>query len=78
MAARYTVGDDSFHAEKSRVWSERRVASSGSAVFDLHPDGDRVAIAPVTETLPGAKQDHVTLIFNFFDELRRIAPVTKR
>jgi hypothetical protein len=35
-------------------------------------------IAPATQTPGGAKQDHVTFIFNFFDELRRIAPVTKR
>jgi hypothetical protein len=46
--------------------------------FDLHPDGERFAIAPATQTPGGAKQDHVTFIVNFFDELRRIAPVTKR
>jgi len=39
--------------------------------FDLHPDGERVAMAPVTET---TGPTHVTLIFNFFDELRRLAP----
>ena len=43
------------------------------ASFDLHPDGERVARREAT-TGP----THVTLIFNFFDELRRVAPVTKR
>jgi hypothetical protein len=46
-------------------------------MFDLHRDGDRVALAPAAQA-PGTKQDHVTFLFNFFDELRRIAPVTKR
>jgi hypothetical protein len=42
--------------------------------FDLHPDGDRFALAVAPDT-PAAKQDKVTFIFNFFDELRRIAPI---
>jgi len=33
-------------------------------------------MAPVTEATAGPT--HVTLIFNFFDELRRVAPATKR
>jgi hypothetical protein len=45
------------------------------ASFDLHPDGERVAMAPVTEATAGPT--HVTLIFNFFDELKRLAPVTR-
>jgi hypothetical protein len=45
-------------------------------MFDLHPDGTRFALAPVEQG--GAKQDHLTFLFNFFDELRRIAPAAKR
>jgi hypothetical protein len=45
-------------------------------MFDVHPDGERFALAPAMQTSAGAKQDHVTVIFNFFDELRRIAPVS--
>ena len=33
---------------------------------------------PAAQTPGGAKQDKVVFIFNFFDELRRIAPATKR
>ena len=40
--------------------------------------GERFALAPVTQTPVGAKQDKIVFIVNFFDELRRIAPVTKR
>jgi hypothetical protein len=39
--------------------------------YKLRPDGERVAMAPVTEAAAGPM--HVTLIFNFFDELRRLA-----
>ncbi len=45
--------------------------------FDLHPDGERFALAPVTETQTAAKQDKLVFIFNFFDELRRIAPAAR-
>jgi hypothetical protein len=44
--------------------------------FDLHPDGERFALAkaPVGE----ASRNRVTVIFNFFDDLRRIAPASRR
>jgi len=60
------------------VWSETRiqVRPLSGASFDLHPDGERVVMAPATEATSGPT--HVTLIFNVFDELRRMAPVTKR
>ena len=41
-------------------------------------DADRFALAAVTETQTAAKQDKLVFIFNFFDELQRIAPVAKR
>ncbi len=34
-------------------------------------------VAPVAQT-PGVKPDKLTFVFNFVDQLRRIAPVTKR
>lgn len=39
-------------------------------------DGTRVVMAPRTQATDDPT--HVTLIFNFFEELRRLAPVTKR
>ena len=54
------------------------VARGGSRLSDLHPDGERLAIRPAIVAPGSAKQDHVTFIFNFFDELRRIAPATRR
>ena len=47
-------------------------------MFDLHPDGERVALAPSELVQDARKSDHLTFFFNFFDELRRIAPATTR
>jgi serine/threonine-protein kinase len=73
MVAAYTVEGEEFHAEKPRLWSDKRIALRGGVhPFDLHPDGERVAFAPV-ESLSGSKNDQVTVIFNVFEELHRIA-----
>ena len=73
MVASYTVEGDSFKAEKPRLWSEQAILPLRiQRNFDLHPDGERVAAA-VASAQPEEKLDHVTFIFNFFDELRRIA-----
>ena len=78
MVVPYTAAGEGFQAEKPRVWSQAPVQlrRSVGASFDLHPDGERVAMAPSTEATAGPT--HVTLIFNFFDELRRIAPAGRR
>ena len=78
MGVPYTVAGDAFQAEKPRVWSDTPIQvrpNNAGASFDLHPDGARVAMAPATEATAGPT--HVTLIFNFFDELRRLAPLGK-
>ena len=78
----YSASGDSFSADKPRPWSDTRVATrprgiAGSGTgrtFDVAPDGERLAVAlapPVTEE----KQDKLTVVFNFFDELRRLAPI---
>jgi hypothetical protein len=46
--------------------------------FDLHPDGQRVAAFVAMQKGPETKRDHVTLIFNFFDYLRQVAPTSSR
>jgi Tol biopolymer transport system component len=74
MVASYTVEGDSFRADKPRLWSEQPILRNQ---FDLHPDGDRIAAA-VPSGQAEEKLDKVTFIFNFFDELRRIAPPAKK
>ena len=81
MVAAFRVEGDSFRADDPRLWSEGRFQfndRSPGRMFDLHPDGERFALAPAAQMPNGAKQDKVVFIFNFFDELRRIAPATKR
>ena len=83
MVAPYTVEGDLFRAEKPRVWSEAqwseaRFGSSPNRVFDLHPDGRRFAVLKSLVSQAEPKRDRLTLIFNFGDELRRIAPERQR
>ena len=74
-----TVEGDSFRAEKPRLWSEARyLARPRQRSSDLHPDGERFALAAVPETQATARQDKVVFIFSFFDELRRVAPATRK
>jgi serine/threonine-protein kinase len=73
MVASYRVEGDTFRVEKPGPWSATAVEPRGPfRNFDLHPDGDRFAvmIAPAEER----KRDHVTLVLDFADELRRLAP----
>jgi serine/threonine-protein kinase len=74
LVAAYTVEGESFRAEKPRVWSTGLVTLRvGARTYDLHPDGERIAVLKAS-----GEADHVTLIVNFFDELRRIAPAGRR
>ena len=80
MRVAYTAKGDRFVAEKPRVWLAKLGGFSvgfGTA-WDLAPDGKRVAVV-TPEEMPGVpKQDHeVVMLLNFFDELRRRAPLNK-
>ena len=75
MVATYAMDGDSFQAAKPRVWSETPFASRPRQYpVDLHPDGDRFALAPAPDAQAEPKQDKVVFIFNFFDELKRLSP----
>jgi serine/threonine-protein kinase len=79
MVVSYTVDGDSFRADRARPVSDVRLIERPRTgpvrSFDLRPDGTRFALAPVDNTEP--KQDKVVFVFNFFDELRRVAPARK-
>jgi serine/threonine-protein kinase len=78
MVAGYTAKDNSFAAGKPRVWSERRLlVSNADLPYDLAPDGKRFAVF----LYPGGtfeqeqkSTDSVTVLLNFFDELKRRVP----
>jgi hypothetical protein len=73
MVANYTVKGGAFVADKPRVWFGKQLANVGLAVnFDLAPDGKRfVVLMPAQSPEPRETQSHVTLVLNFFDEVRR-------
>jgi serine/threonine-protein kinase len=80
MAVTYTVRDGMFVATKPRVWSDRKVSTENVIPsFDISNDTGRMAVLLPAET--GSSQEsrhHVTLVLNFFEELRRIAPLSRR
>jgi Tol biopolymer transport system component/predicted Ser/Thr protein kinase len=80
MMAAYTVKGDSFVADKPRVWSEKIVANLGlnGANYDLTPEGKRiVALMPAEAPKEQLADNQVIFLQNFFDDVRRKAPVGK-
>ena len=74
MVASYTIDGNSFKADKPKVWSPQALQQRPrQRVYDLHPDGERIAAFVTPENPSAAPRDKAVFIFNFFDELRRIA-----
>jgi hypothetical protein len=73
MVANYSVKGDGFVADKPQIWCGRQLAYTSLRVnFDLAPDGKRFAVLmPVEGAGLRARQSHVTLVLNFFEEVRR-------
>jgi serine/threonine-protein kinase len=78
MVADYTAKGDSFMAGKPRVWSETPIYDPGATNFALAPDGKRFAVFPTSDSTGKKDNLHVTFLLNFADELRRIAPPSKK
>ena len=79
MAASYTTQGDSFSAGPPRVWSPVKVRRTGVQLnFDVAPDGKRVAMFPYPEVEAKGGSLHATILLNFFDEVRRKAPLSRK
>jgi hypothetical protein len=78
MVVQYKAQGDSFALDKPRLWSEGAplLDAGANRTFDLHPEGQRFAVLRPPEA-QAEKSDKLTFIFNFFDELRRVAPTRK-
>ncbi len=73
MVASYRANGEAFVASKPRRWAEKKDVGQ---LFDLAPDGKRFAV--VQEGASDQKgPQHVVFLLNFFDELRRRAPVER-
>ena len=70
MVASYTTNGEAFVASKPRLWAEKKDLGD---YFDLAPDGKRFAVVQA-EASEQQAPPHVTLLLNFFDELRRRVP----
>jgi hypothetical protein len=46
--------------------------------MDVSPDGKHIAMWVPQDAEAGIRSLHVTFLLNFFDELRRRVPVTRR
>jgi hypothetical protein len=74
MVVEYQVNGNSFEARKPRVWSERQLFYPGILNLDLHPDGQRFAVLTAPDAASTSRLFHVTMLFNYFDELKRVIP----
>jgi Tol biopolymer transport system component len=73
MVADYSVKEGAFVASRPRVWNGKQLVNLGTAIeMDFAPDGKRaVVLMPSESPEPRETQSHVTLVLNFFDEVRR-------
>ena len=76
MVASYRIEGGAFQRDPPRLWSKARFLLRGpQRSFDVHRDGERIALAVAPDVQQTVKRDKLNLVFNFFDELRRLAPV---
>lgn len=75
MAVPYSTSGDMFIAGRPHQWSPTQVWFPGTAWdFDMHPDGKRAAILEIPVKESTSSTVHVTMLLNFFDELKRRLP----
>ena len=72
MAIAYKADGDSFVAGSPQPWSSESLADTGVLPnFDVAPDGERIiALTPAARS-EQQTANHVTIMLNFFDEVRR-------
>ena len=75
MVVDYKVEGASFVAGKPRVWSDKQLFFTGTSNFDIAPDGRRFLVFSLPEVESNENGSvHITMLLNFFDELRRRIP----
>jgi serine/threonine-protein kinase len=71
MMTSYSVHGMSFESTPPRLWAAKRDLGQW---FDIAPDGKRFIVVE-NDTPEDRGSTDVTFVLNFFDELRRVAPV---
>jgi hypothetical protein len=80
MVAGYKVQGDSFTADNPRLWSGKTLSNTVNNIKNvaLSADGRRfAALMPAEGADAQQSRNHVIVLENFFDELRRRAPVKR-
>ena len=72
MVAAYTIQGTVFRAGRVRQWSEVPIGARDRG-YALHPDGKRMIVGSPDSALDG--RSTIAIAFDFFEELRRKAPV---
>jgi serine/threonine-protein kinase len=75
LVAPYAASGNAFKSETPRPWMQGDAAKAVIPVFDLHPDGERLAAPPLRTEPP--QPDKLAFVFNFFDELKQRARVSR-
>jgi hypothetical protein len=73
MVGAFSVQGESFRAEPPKMVGKIPRRGHGMPGVDIHPDGKRFAVMQATDGSTEVRQNRVTLIPHFFDELRKIA-----
>jgi serine/threonine-protein kinase len=78
MRASYRVDGDQLEVDRPTVWSDVELASRGAERhWALHPDGRRAVFFQNIEEEDLETRRRVQFVFNFFDELLRVAPMPR-
>jgi serine/threonine-protein kinase len=73
MVVNYSVKGESFTVDKPREWSEKQLASTGTASnYDVALDGKRlIGLVPTASPEPRTTQSHIMIATNIFEEIRQ-------
>ena len=72
MAATYAAKGGLFMVERVRQWSTKRLFDTGVlSNYDIGRDGRVAVLLPAGNTEDRQSENHVTVVLNFFDQVRR-------
>lgn len=74
MAVDFRVVDGEFQPDPPKRWVDAQLADTGMGPgFEVAPDGRLVTLLAPSGSLPSQSPSNVTLVLNFFSEVKRRA-----
>ena len=72
MAVDYRIVNGAFQPDPPKLWVDAQLADTGMGPgFEVAPDGRLIALMPPPGSLPPQRASSVTLVLNFFSEVKR-------